>query len=46
MLLASLMTHRERSHTAWDEVAAGTGGRVLGVLPAAYALSRVPVTLS
>jgi uncharacterized membrane protein YfcA len=44
MVLAALMTHRERDHTAWDEVAVGTGGRVLGVLPAAYALSHVPVT--
>ncbi len=44
MLLTLLMAHRERNHTAWDEVAVGTGGRVLGMLPAAYALSRVPVT--
>lgn len=44
MLLTLLMAHRERNHTAWDEVAAGSGGRVLGMLPAAYALSRVPVT--
>jgi uncharacterized membrane protein YfcA len=44
MLLTLLMAHRERSHTAWDEVAVGAGGRVVGMLPAAYALSRVPVT--
>jgi uncharacterized protein len=44
MLLTLLMAHRERSHTAWDEVAVGTVGRIVGMLPAAYALSRVPVT--
>jgi uncharacterized membrane protein YfcA len=44
MLLAMLMAHRERSHTAWDEVAVGTGGRILGMLPAAYALGHVLVT--
>lgn len=44
MLLTLLMAHRERSHTAWDEVAVGTVGRGLGMLPAAYALSLVPVT--
>jgi uncharacterized protein len=44
LLLAVLMAHRERSHTAWDEVAAGSVGRLVGMLPAAYALSRVPVT--
>lgn len=44
MLLTLLMAHREREHAAWDEVAVGTGGRVLGMLPAAYALSHVPVT--
>lgn len=44
MLLTLLMAHRERNHTAWDEVAVGTGGRIIGMLPAAYALGRVPAT--
>jgi uncharacterized membrane protein YfcA len=39
MLLTILIAHRERSSVAPREVAIATVGRVLGMLPAAYALS-------
>jgi uncharacterized membrane protein YfcA len=38
MLLTSLIAWRDRRHTVWPEVAVGTSGRIIGMLPAAYAL--------
>ena len=38
MLLTSLIGWRDRRHTHWGEVAVGTGGRVIGMLPAAIAI--------
>jgi uncharacterized membrane protein YfcA len=43
MLLTLLVAHRDRVHTAWDEVGAGTAGRILGMLPAAYALRMMSI---
>ncbi|MEX2317930.1 MAG: sulfite exporter TauE/SafE family protein [Pirellulales bacterium] len=39
MMLTILIAHRERSSVAVREVGIGTVGRVLGMLPAAYAVS-------
>jgi len=38
MLLTSLIAWRDRRHTHWQEVAVGTSGRIIGMLPAAFAL--------
>ena len=38
MLLTSLIAWRDRAHTDWPEVAVGTTGRIIGMLPAAFAL--------
>jgi uncharacterized membrane protein YfcA len=38
MLLTLLIACRDRRHADWPEVAVGTTGRLLGMLPAAYAL--------
>jgi uncharacterized protein len=38
LLLTTLIAHRERRHIHWPEVAISTGGRVLGVVPAAIAI--------
>ena len=38
MLLTLLIAYRDRRHTHWPEVAVGTGGRVIGMLPAAFAI--------
>jgi uncharacterized membrane protein YfcA len=38
MLLTTLIAWRDRRHTVWPEVAVGTSGRIIGMLPAAYAL--------
>jgi uncharacterized membrane protein YfcA len=41
MLLTILIAHRDRGSVARQEVAIGTAGRVIGMLPAAYALSML-----
>jgi uncharacterized membrane protein YfcA len=38
MLLTSLIAYRDRRHTDWTEVGVGTGGRIIGMLPAALAI--------
>src|SRR4051794_41343217 len=38
MLLTSLIAWRDRKHTDWSEVAVGTSGRIIGMLPASLAL--------
>src|SRR3954452_6267407 len=38
MLLTFLIAWRDREHTVWPEVAVGTSGRIIGMLPAALAL--------
>src|SRR4051794_19212071 len=38
MLLTLLIAWRDRRHTVWPEVAVGTTGRIIGMMPAAYAL--------
>ncbi len=42
MLLVVLIAHRDRAHIIKGDVALGTMGRVLGTIPAAYALSVLP----
>src|SRR5437868_13062539 len=39
MLLTLLIAWRDREHTVWPEVAVGTSGRIIGMLPASIALS-------
>jgi uncharacterized membrane protein YfcA len=41
MLLTTLIAWRDREHTVWPEVAVGTSGRVIGMMPAALALRFV-----
>jgi uncharacterized protein len=41
MLLTSLIAWRDRQYTVWSEVAVGTTGRIIGMLPAALALRYV-----
>ena len=41
MLLAALVTWRDRRHVAWSEVSMATAGRLIGVLPASFAMGRV-----
>src|SRR3954451_4217998 len=38
MLLTSLIAWRDREHAVWPEVAVGTTGRIIGMMPAALAL--------
>ena len=38
MLLTALIAVRDRRHAVWPEVAVGTGGRIVGMLPAALAI--------
>jgi uncharacterized protein len=38
MLLTFLIAWRDREHTVWPEVAVGTSGRIIGMLPASLAL--------
>jgi uncharacterized membrane protein YfcA len=38
MLLTTLIAYRDRRHTDWSEVAVGTGGRIIGMVPAAFAI--------
>jgi uncharacterized membrane protein YfcA len=38
MLLTALIWYRDRRHTHWREVSVGTGGRIIGMLPAALAI--------
>jgi uncharacterized membrane protein YfcA len=38
MLLTSLVGYRDRRHIHWPEVAVGTAGRVIGMLPAVFAI--------
>jgi uncharacterized protein len=38
MLLNALIAYRDRRHTHWQEVTVGTGGRIIGMLPAALAI--------
>jgi uncharacterized protein len=38
MLLTLLIAWRDRRHAVWSEVAVGTTGRVIGMLPASFAL--------
>jgi uncharacterized protein len=38
MLLTLLIAYRDRRHTHWPEVAVGTSGRIVGMIPAAFAL--------
>jgi len=38
MLLTSLIAYRDRRHAVWPEVAVGTGGRIIGMIPAAFAI--------
>jgi uncharacterized membrane protein YfcA len=38
MLLTFLIAWRDRKHTDWPEVAVGTSGRIIGMLPASLAL--------
>jgi uncharacterized membrane protein YfcA len=42
MLLVMLIAHRDRAHILEGDVALGTVGRVLGTIPAAYALYVLP----
>jgi uncharacterized protein len=42
MLLVVLVAHRDRAHIIQGDVALGTIGRVLGTIPAAYALYILP----
>ena len=42
MLLVVLVAHRDREHIIARDVALGTVGRVLGTIPAAYALGVLP----
>jgi uncharacterized membrane protein YfcA len=44
MILTMLIAHRDRGSVAKNEVAIGTVGRVIGMLPAAYALSVLDQT--
>jgi uncharacterized membrane protein YfcA len=41
MLLAALLTWRDRRHVAWSEVTMATAGRLIGVLPASLAMGRI-----
>jgi uncharacterized membrane protein YfcA len=41
MLLTLLIAWRDRRHTVWSEVAIGTLGRAIGMLPAAFALRYI-----
>src|SRR5882757_771874 len=41
MLLTSLIAWRDREHAVWSEVAVGTTGRIIGMMPAA--LAAVPI---
>lgn len=43
MLLTTLIGHRDRQHINWSEVALCTGGRVIGMLPAALAVKFLSV---
>lgn len=38
MLLTSLVGFRERRHVHWPEVGVGTVGRIIGMIPAAFAI--------
>jgi uncharacterized membrane protein YfcA len=38
MLLTALIAYRDRAHTNWSEVGVGTAGRVVGMVPAAFAI--------
>lgn len=38
MLLTALIAYRDRRHADWPEVAVGTGGRIVGMAPAALAI--------
>jgi uncharacterized membrane protein YfcA len=38
MLLTSLIAWRDREHADWSEVGVGTTGRIIGMIPAAFAL--------
>lgn len=42
LLLVVLIAHRDRAHIVAGDVALGTTGRVLGTIPAAYALYILP----
>jgi hypothetical protein len=42
MLLVTLIAHRDRAHILAGDIALATTGRVLGTVPAAYALNLLP----
>jgi uncharacterized protein len=44
MLLVVLIAHRDRAETVFRDVPLGILGRVLGMIPAAYALAVLPAT--
>jgi uncharacterized membrane protein YfcA len=39
MLLTSLIAWRDREHAVWPEVIVGTTGRIIGMMPAAFAIA-------
>ncbi len=45
LLLVVLIAHRDRAHILRGDVALGTLGRLMGTLPAAYALRMLPATV-
>ena len=42
MLLVTLIAHRDRAHIIAGDVALATTGRILGTMPAAYAMNLLP----